>query len=100
MTSIVYKGDADVRELASDDLKKAGVEGFKKTAFAKGVPTEVADDVATALIENDIFGDFGLSSDVEIVAEPAPSTKASTGFLATGSSTTSTPGVGSTKASK
>lgn len=56
MARIKYVGTSDFRELAAEDLAKAGVEGFRKTSFARGEYVEVSEEVATALIEEtDLF---------------------------------------------
>lgn len=67
-TSVVkYVGRHHFRELAADDLKKAGVEGFSATSFKSGEEVEVAPEVAKALVENTgLFGEF------EIVEREAP----------------------------
>lgn len=73
MTQIVYKGTSDYRELSAEDLKKANVEGFRKTSFAKGEPVEVDDAVATALVDNE-SGMF--EGEFEVYDENAKSAKA------------------------
>lgn len=52
---VKYKGRSDVRELAAEDLRKAGVEGFRKTSFLRNESTEVPDEVGRALIEHELF---------------------------------------------
>ena len=59
MAKVTFQGPEDVRELAAADLKKAGVEGFSKTEFRKGVEVEVDDAVASALLaDSGLFGKF------------------------------------------
>lgn len=57
---VQYNGPSDFQEFDAADLKKSGVEGFRKTSFAKGVPVEVDDEVGAVLVSKDdeIFGDF------------------------------------------
>lgn len=77
MTKIAYTGSSDFNILGADDLKKAGVEGFSKTTFAKGETKEVEDGVASALIADpDLFGKFSLVEDEPAQAKEAeaPST--------------------------
>lgn len=63
MAHVQYTGAADIRILDSKDLQKAGVEGFRKTLFHAGQPTEVTEEVAQALLDNEIFdGHFILAS--------------------------------------
>jgi hypothetical protein len=74
MKKVVYTGFADVRELTTADLAKAGVEGFTKTLFPRKKAVEVDDKVADALLAPDnIFGEFRLSK-----KEPKESSKATT----------------------
>lgn len=62
MTVIKYTGPADFRVLASDDLKKTEVAGFRKTTFPRGVEVEVDAEVAQALINTpSLFGSFEVS---------------------------------------
>lgn len=63
MTHIKYDGPSDSYELSANDLKQAGVEGFKKTTFPKDQPVEVSDEVAKALVENEstLFGQFSMA---------------------------------------
>ena len=94
---VVFKGDADIRELSSADLQVSGVEGFSKRAFYRNVPTEVDENVAAALVDAPIYGDFEYfkPEEEEVAAEavvPASKKKAGAG---TGSDSTST-GTGST----
>lgn len=59
MSRVKYTGPVDFRVLASDDLKKTEVTGFRKTIFPAGVGIEVDEAVAQALIANPlIFGNF------------------------------------------
>lgn len=60
MTKIKFtQPHIDTRTLASEDLKKVGVEGFTKRDFVNGQEVEVDEEVATALLENgDLFGQF------------------------------------------
>lgn len=57
---IVFTGPEDIRVLAHDDLERhAGIETFRKTAFYKGKPEKVEDDVFVALTTMpEIFGNF------------------------------------------
>lgn len=55
---VVFRGDADIRELSAADLQVSGVEGFSKRKFFRNVPVEVNRNVADALIDGDIYGDF------------------------------------------
>jgi len=66
MTKVIFTGPEDIRELGSEDLQKASVEGFQTTQFLRGVATEVTPDVAKALIDNSkLFGKFkGASADL------------------------------------
>lgn len=66
MTQVIYKGEADVRILGADDLAKAGVEGFKMTRFLSGVPKDVSEDAAAALVaDTDLFGLFEIAEEPE-----------------------------------
>lgn len=56
MGSVRYTGFADVRELRSEDLQKAGVEGFRFTKFPQGVDVAVEDNVAEALVNSPLLG--------------------------------------------
>jgi len=61
MAHVKYTGRDDLRVLAANDLKKAGVEGFRSTEFAQGVAIEVDAEVAKALLDEEneaIFGKF------------------------------------------
>lgn len=69
MARIKYTGRADVRVLDADDLKKADVEGFRKTSFARGEAVEVDDAVATLLTDSESFDVFGK---FEAVSEDEP----------------------------
>ncbi len=62
-TKVTFNGPEDFRVLGSADLKKEGVEGFRQTTFAQGIPTEVEDEVAKVLIEKDIYGNFAFADD-------------------------------------
>jgi hypothetical protein len=53
MTHIKYVGTSNFRELGAADLAKAEVDGFRKTTFVKDEPTEVSDEAAKALVENE-----------------------------------------------
>jgi len=65
---IKYTDSSDARVLDADDLKKAGVEGFRKTMFQRGESVEVDDAVGDALLAApEIFGKF------ERVERDAPS---------------------------
>jgi hypothetical protein len=64
MAKVVYRERGiDARELAADDLKKAGVEGFTKTRFNKGEPVEVTDEVAEALVSGKLGKGFSIVSE-------------------------------------
>lgn len=63
MTRVVYKGRDDVRVLAADDLKKAGVEGFRQMSFPVNVPVDVDDAVAEQLVNHELFEDFVLDEE-------------------------------------
>lgn len=72
-TMIKYVHGSNFRELDAADLKKAGVDGFKKTTFAKDEPVEVEDNVAAALVDNEsgLFDDeFEYVEDDEALDEP------------------------------
>lgn len=57
--SVKFTGREDLRILGADDLKKAGVEGFRSTSFAQGEAVEVDSAVAEALLGNsELFGTF------------------------------------------
>lgn len=109
MAKVQFNGRADTRVLSADDLKRHGVEGFKKTSFPKGVPTEVSDEVANTLLEKpNVFGKFALvDENGEVVEQSAPSKKAqaeaneaegATSQESTGTPSTTT-GTGSTSGS-
>ena len=54
-----YLGPSHFRILDAEDLKKAGVEGFRKTSFPKRVEVEVDEKVAAALVgQPGLFGRF------------------------------------------
>lgn len=96
MAKVVYNGFADIRELDASDLKKVNVTGFKKTAFRKGEPVEVTDEVAKVLHEESIFDGFSIANDdteLDLVDDTTP--------VNTGSQSTSTTGgdVGTTSGS-
>lgn len=78
MAQVIYRGRADVRELAAEDLKKAGVEGFKKTRFPRNTPVEVSDEVAAALTNPDykLFGNFELYEEPQTTPATEPTTEA------------------------
>lgn len=78
MTQVKYTGRDDFRVLAADDLKKAGVEGFKQTSFARNTPVEVTDEVAAALVNENFKGYFG-SKQFEIVEEQRDAAPATNG---------------------
>lgn len=65
---VVYQGTSDQRILDANDLKKAGVDGFTKTTFYKGIPQEVPGPVADALLKNENKL-FGPDNDFEDVGE-------------------------------
>lgn len=66
---IKYSDRSDARVLDADDLKRVGVEGFRKTMFPRGEAVEVDDAVGEMLLESpEIFGKF------ERVERDAPST--------------------------
>lgn len=59
--TVKFTGRDDSRTLSANDLKKAGVEGFTKTTFARGEAVEVEREVAQALVEHEaLFGQFQL----------------------------------------
>lgn len=51
MALIKYKGLSHYRELLADDFKKVGVEVKEALVFARHEVTEVADDVADAVLK-------------------------------------------------
>lgn len=54
---VVYTGTSDVRGFSAEDFDSAGVESDSLT-FEQGVPQEVEDEVAEALIsEEGVFGE-------------------------------------------
>ena len=56
---IKYSDRSDARVLDADDLKRVGVEGFRKTMFPRGEAVEVDDAVGEMLLEaHEIFGKF------------------------------------------
>lgn len=55
MKFVKYTGPSDVREFNAEDMKKAGVEGFRKTGFPKGVSVAVEDEVADVLTSAEGF---------------------------------------------
>lgn len=59
MTKIVYNGMSDSYTLSSDDLKKAGVEGFTKTTFPRHEVKDIDDAAAQAITSNEgVFTGF------------------------------------------
>lgn len=59
MRTIKYTGTSDAQTFDAEDMKKEGVEGFKKTTFRKGEPVEVDDAVAEQLLGKEgIFGPY------------------------------------------
>lgn len=73
-TLVQYTGRDDLRILDASDLKKAGVEGFSKTSFARGQAVEVEKEVADALTA----ADSELFSDFKIVERDAPEAEKAT----------------------
>lgn len=74
MATVIYKGKADFRTLAKADL--IGVDDFSKLTFAKGVPTEVSDEAAKALLDGKaLYGKFELvkeeAADLALFDAPA-----------------------------
>lgn len=67
MPSIKYVGTSDFRVLSAEDAKRAGVEGFVKTTWARNEAKEVSAGVATWLTRS--LGD-------EFVEEVQPKTAA------------------------
>jgi hypothetical protein len=66
MKRVTYVGRDDARILDGHDLNKADVTGFSKTEFQKGIPVEVKNEVAYALITNGrLFGEFIIEEDEE-----------------------------------
>jgi hypothetical protein len=55
-TTIAYTGRADIRVLNAEDLKRLGVEGFRKTEFKRNQEVEVDAEVAKALTEHEVLG--------------------------------------------
>lgn len=68
---VKYTGTADFRELGSADFKKFGVEGGRKTTFARNEPTEVDDSLWPALEK---IGEFEQVQQDEAPAETPAST--------------------------
>ena len=65
MAKVKFVGKGiDIRVLDAEDLKKAGVEGFKKREFRHGEVVDVPDAVAKVLVENELYGDF---EEVEVI---------------------------------
>lgn len=66
-TSVTYKGSADRREVSRADLEKAGATSFanefKDLVFLKGVPQNVNNEYATALVESGLFVNFEHSNE-------------------------------------
>lgn len=70
MAKVKFVGRDDLRILDAADLKKAEVEGFRKTEFARFEAVEVSDEVAEALLdESEFFGKFELVEEDEAPAE-------------------------------
>lgn len=67
---VKYNGPSHFRVLDAADLKKVGVEGFKKTSFPRGEEVEVDEAVAKGLDEL-VPGEFSVVKD-----EPKPATPA------------------------
>jgi hypothetical protein len=64
MTGIQFMGPEDSRVLDGHDLNRAGVEGFHKTEFHKGVPVSVDEGTAEGLMNNpELYGKFELVED-------------------------------------
>lgn len=53
---VQYKGPSHFRVLDASDMKKFGVDGFKKTSFARRTDVEVPDEVGKVLVET--LGEF------------------------------------------
>lgn len=51
MARVKYVGQAHTRELSAADFKTLGVEGEKKTVFARKEPVEVSDEVLKVLTD-------------------------------------------------
>jgi len=66
---IKYLGPSHFRELGPEDLTKFGVDGFKKTTWARDEPTEIDAKTGKALLDNlpDEFAEVPTSP-----AAPAP----------------------------
>lgn len=74
-----FMGPSHFRILDAEDLKKAGVEGFRKTSFPKRVEVEVDEKVASALTGHpSLFGRFEKDTieREEVAPEPEPETPA------------------------
>lgn len=72
MAKVKYTGPSDVRELNAADLKKVGVDDFKKTQFPRGEAVEVSDAAAKHLLEHDLFGgEFAEAKDEDQASAPA-----------------------------
>lgn len=69
---IKYVGPSHFRELGAEDLKKFGVEGFKKTTWTRDEPTDIEPKAGKALLENlpDEFAE--VPEDKSTSAAPAP----------------------------
>lgn len=77
---VVFKSrSTDNRVLSAADLKKAGVEDFKKITFVRNEPVEVSDEVAEVLTGHKLFTGFAIFDGEEKTEE------ADTGPIDTGS---------------
>lgn len=114
MAKVQYNGRADLRVLDAEDLKRHGVEGFKKTPFARGKSVQVTDEVAALFLDKpEVFGSFSLVDDEGNVLEktslkeaasadneaPGATSQESTGTASTTTGTGSTSGSTSGRAS-
>lgn len=73
MAHIKYTGTSHFRELLAADFKRLGVEGQKKTVWARGEVLEVPDEVAEVLIDS-LGDEFDLVDDDETDEAPEPMT--------------------------
>lgn len=75
MVKVVYIGHADVRELSKTDLAQLGVDRKRGHTFTKGVPEEVANAVAEAILSHPLVaGEFIAFQEGDQVGEKEPDT--------------------------
>lgn len=99
MAKVAFQGPEHIRILASEDLKKAGVEGFTKTSFNRHEPAEVSAEAAKALTERgDLFGNFTTveEDDSENQLDIPTETKSTSKATKSGAANTSADGVNAT----